>query len=168
MASGDSVVQVLEAMPPAASAATIDTRAGGSTPAETVQVIDFDAAADEFRDYKCKLEGYGGGGLTMTLVWSASTATANDCVWQVAIRRMEDDAEDIDAAHTYLFNTVTATAPSLSGEVSYDNITFTDGADMDSWAEGEVAIVRVGRDADNGSDNMAGDAELWGWFGLET
>ena len=169
MASGDVVGFILDVLPLAASQAAPDRRAGGSTPAEQVRVWDFDAATDEFLDYKVALEGYDGGGLTITLVWTASTAEGSgNVIWNVAIRRMADDAEDIDTSHTYDFNSVTAGAPSASGEVGYDNVTFTDGADMDSWADGEVAIVRVRRDADNASDTMAGDAELWGIVVKET
>ena len=79
-----------------------------------------------------------------------------------------DDADDIDDAHTYVYNGVSDTAPSASGELSYPTIAFTDGADMDSWAEGELAIVRIYRDHDHGDDGMTGDAELWALFGLET
>lgn len=161
MASGDPVVQILAVIPPGASAATMDARAGGSTPAENVRVWDFDASSDEYMDFLCKLEGYGGGGLTFTLPWSASSATSGQVRWEIGIRRIQDDAEDIDGAHTYQFNAVSDTAPSASGEISYPTITFTDGADMDSWADGELAIVRVHRDYDHGDDGMSGDAELW-------
>jgi len=168
MASGDPVVQVIRVVPPAANAATVDWRAGGSTPAENFEVYDFDDGTDEFIDFLCKLEGYGGSGLTCTLTWSATTATTGNVVWGLAVRRIQDDAEDVDTSHTYVYNTVTDAAPSASGEVVYPTIAFTDGADMDSWAEGELAIVRVTRDADNGSDTLSGDAEFWFLFGLET
>jgi hypothetical protein len=169
MAGGDAVVQVLAVMPPGSDAATMDVRQGGSTPAENVIVYDFDAAADEYMDYLCKLEGYDGGGLTFTLVWSASSATSGQVRWEIGIRRAQDDAEDIDGSHSYQYNGVSDTAPSASGEVSYPTIAFSDGADMDSWAEGELAIVRVHRDYDHGDDGMTGDAELWGSpLGLES
>ncbi len=169
MASGDSVVQVLAVLPPATTAATLDVRAGGSTPAENVIVYDFDAAASEYMDFLCKLEGYAGGGLTFTLPWSASSATSGAARWELGIRRVADDAEDIDGAHTYDTNGVTDTCASASGELSYPTIAFTNGADMDSWAEGELAVVRVYRDHDHAGDDMAGDAELWGVpLGLET
>jgi hypothetical protein len=169
MASGDVVIKVLEIMPPAATAATPDLRAGGSPPAENLTIWDFDAATEEFLDYLCYLAGYDGGGLTITLVWSASSATTGDCLWGIAIRRINDDAEDIDGAHAYAYNSVTAPAPSASGEVSYDNVTFTDGVDIDSLANGEFFILRVKRDADNGVvDTMTGDAELLGFIGRES
>jgi len=161
MASGKVVVQVLQVTPPLTLNALNDFRAGGSTPAEAVPVLDFDAATAWYYDFLCYLAGYGGGGLTFTLPWSASTATSGQTRWEAAVRRLQDDAEDIDAAHTYDFNGVSDTAPSASGEVSYPTIAFTDGADMDSWADGEMAIVRVRRNVAHGDDNMSGDAELW-------
>lgn len=169
MASGDPVVQVLAVMPPGTNAATLDFRPGGSTPPENVLVYDFDDSAIEYMDYLCKLEGYGGGGLTFTRPWSASTATSGASRWGLAIRRMNDDAEDIDSAHTYDFNEVDDTAASASGELSYATITFSNGVDMDSWAEGELAIVREMRNATHANDTMSGDAEAWGPpLGLET
>lgn len=168
MASGKVVVQVLEVMPPAANFAPQNVRAGGSTPAERVLVWQFDAASIEYLDFKCLLQGYDGGGLTFTLPWSAASATSNACRWGIGIRRVQDDAEDIDGAHSYDFNDIDDTAASASGELSYPTVSFTDGADMDSWAEGEVAIVRVRRNASHANDNMAGDSELWALIGRET
>jgi hypothetical protein len=167
-ASGKGRVHVIKAMPPATAYATFDSRAGGSTPAESVEVIDFDASSTEYMDFLCRLENYSGGGLTFTLPWSATSATSGGVRWEVAIRRLEDDADDVDTAHTYDFNGVTDTAASASGEVVYATVTFADGADMDSWADGELAIVRVRRKHDHAGDDMTGDAELWWIRGQET
>lgn len=168
MASGDQVVQIIRAMPPATAYATEDVRPGGSTPAESVIVYDFDPSATEYMDFLAYLSGYAGGGLTFTLPWSATSATTGGVRWEVAIRRLQDDAEDVDGAQTYDFNGVTDTTASASGELSYPTVTFTDGADMDSWASGELAIIRVRRKHDDAGDDMSGDAELWAIIGKET
>lgn len=169
MASGQIVVQVLDVMPPGSTFAALTRRAGGSTPAEGVQVWAFDASTIEYMDFKCYLlPNYAGGGITFTLPWSAASATSNATRWGIAVRRVADDAEDIDASHTYDYNDADDTAASASGEISYPTIAFTDGADMDSWAAGEIAIVRVRRNASHANDNMTGDAELWGIVGKET
>ncbi len=147
--------------PPATTYATLDTRAGGSTPAEAFPVLDFDDTTAEYADFYGFLQGYGSGGLTLKLPWSATSATSGDVVWGAAIRRIADDAEDIDTSQTYDFNTVTDTTASASGECSIPSITFTDGADMDSLANGEPFILRIYRNAGSGSDTMSGDAELW-------
>lgn len=168
MASGKPVVEVINALPPGSSAATRDVRVGGSTPAESWEVFDFNDTTDEYMDFLCRLsEDYASGGLTFTLPWS-STATTGVCRWGIAIRRVQDDAEDVDTSETYDFNEVDDTTASAAGELSYPTITFTDGADMNSWAAGELAMVRVYRNADHGNDTLSGDAELWGIFGKET
>jgi|SRR3990167_1398104 len=161
MASGAIVGQIISVLPPATLFPQPYVRQGGSTPVERVLVYGFDAATAEYLDFLVLLRGYAGGGLTIAVAWSAFSAITGNTIWRIGIRRIQDDAEDIDAAHTYDYNSVTDAAPSASGEVVYPTITFTNGADMDSWADGELAIVRVGRDAANASDTMAADAELW-------
>lgn len=168
MASGDNVVVIEYVMPPGSSYATEDVRPGGSTPAENVIVYDFSDGADKYVDFMCRLEGYDGGGLTFTIVWSATTATSGNVVIDIAIRRLAFDAEDIDAAHTYDFNSVTDAAPSTSGYITNATITFTNGSDMDSWANNEWAIVRIRRNGDDASDTMTDTMELWGIVGKET
>lgn len=163
MASGDTlcVFTARDAVPSATSGATHGILAGAASPAEGVPTLAFDAATDEHADFTGVMpRAYGGGGLTLTLYWAAA-ATSGAVVWNAAIRRIADDAEDIDTtAHSYDANAVTATTASAAGEVDYAAITFTNGADMDSLAVGELFILRITRDADNGSDDMTGDALL--------
>jgi len=162
MASGNIVGIIGDIVQPAATFATFDTRATGSTPAGAVPVYDFDDTTAEYLDLFCRLEGYGGGGLTITFDWSATTATTNNVRWGAAIRAIPDDAEDVDVSHSYAYNDASDdTAPSASGERSRVSITFTDGADMDSLADGESFILRIRRTA--ATSNMTGDAELWAW-----
>jgi hypothetical protein len=168
MASGAPVVQVLFALPPGTSYATEDIRAGGSSPAESFHVWDFDDASAEYVDFLCFLRGYDGGGLTFTIPWSATTATTGTVRWEIAIRRLDDDVEDIDTSHTYDYNGVSDTTASASGELSYPTVTFTNGTDMDSWANGELAIVRLRRDPAHVDDNLSGDAEAHALEGRET
>lgn len=162
MASGNTllVFTARDGVPTATSGAAHGILAGGSTPAEGVPYLAFDSGTDETVDFFGVLpRHYGGGGLTLTLYW-ASTQTANAVVWDAAFRRIADDAEEVDTAHTYDYNSVTATTASAAGEVDYATITFTDGADMDSLAVGELFALRIRRDADNASDTMTGDAYL--------
>lgn len=163
MASGDIVGAIIRDMPPGSSYATPDMRTGGSSPAEGLPVYDFDDTTAEYMDYFCYLTpNYDGGGLTVVLPWSATSATSGAVVWRAAIRRLNDDAEDIDTSQTYDFNQASAdTTASASGEPSYPTIAFTDGADMDSLAAGEAFILRVGRLPSDAGDTMTGDAELW-------
>jgi len=160
MASGDVVGLIQEIMYPGTLMATPDVILGTSTPAESISVHDFDAATDEYLDLKVELSGYDGGGFTVKIRW-ISAQTSNDVIWQAAFRAIPDDAEDLDTtAHTYVYNTVTATSASAVGEVDYTTITFTDGADSDSVADGGLCFLRIGRDANAGGDDMTGDASL--------
>lgn len=165
MASGDPVVQIYRVVPPQADAATADVRAGGSTPAENVTVWDFDAASDEFLDFYFTLQGYDDGGITFRGYWSASTATSGNVVWGVDVRPFSDDADDVDASYSYSYTTATVGAASASGEVDYFTIDIAHTS-LDI-ADTEIGIIRLTRDANNASDTMTGDAELWALAGVE-
>lgn len=156
MATGNfmAVFTPLSNEPPAANFATFDTR-------NSVPVLDFDADADESAVFGGVLpNNYAGGGLTVTLVWMATSATTGDVVWNVAIERHEDDAFDIDSDGFAAAQAATGTTASATGEQQYTDVTFTNGAQMDSLAAGESFRIKVTRDADNVADTMTGDAEL--------
>jgi hypothetical protein len=146
-----------QAFLPAASYATQDTR-------NTHPVLDFDAAADECAYFGGLLAStYAGGGLNVTLAWLATSATTGATGWLVAIEAHPDDALDLDSDSFGADNSASATTASATGEVQYTDITFTDGADMDSLAAGESYRLRVCRDGDGSvvTDDMTGDAELY-------
>jgi hypothetical protein len=164
LASGDTllILTPLDNTPPATVYATIDTMTGTSTPAEAIPVLDYDDTTAEYADFYCVMpRNYAAGGVTLTFIWSAA-ATANTAVLRAAFRRVADDTEDLDTtAQTYDYNTTGAlTPPSAVGEVAYDTLTFTDGADMDSVAVGEYFILRVGRAPADGNDSLVGDLSL--------
>lgn len=164
MASGNSlfVVNALSNMPPGTIFALQHTIVGTSTPAEGVRVLKFDQTTAWYADFWVVMpQHYAGGGLTC-VICSSAAVTAGGVTWEIAFRRVADDAEDLDTtAHTYDYNSLDiATLPSAIGEVSYDNITFTDGADMDSWAAGEAAILRIKRNVAAANDTAAGYAYL--------
>ena len=162
MASGDplAVFKPQDNEPPASAFATPDTRNGYS-------VLDFNDTTDEeaiFRGYMPPW--YDGGGVTVTLRWTATdtTVTPQNVVWQAAFMSVTNDADDLDTKAFAAFNTSGAVAEgSASGEPVDDTITFTDGADMDSVAVGEMFFLKIRRDADDtsGTDSLTDDAELW-------
>ncbi len=152
-------------MTPATSFATLDTITGGSTPAEVISVLDFDADASEYMDFKFALPaGYAGNGLDVTIIFSMTSdhdeGTPHKVRWEAAFAAITDDNLDMNTDQAYDFNGISATVPSVVGEVSYDHILFSDGADMDSLAAANMAILRIYRDHDHGDDNATGDAEL--------
>ncbi len=146
---------------PKTSYATLDLLDGGSSPEELFTVLDFDAASIEYADFKiCLPDNYDGGGLTIAIPFTMSSATSGNVVLEAAIRRCADGVEQLDQSHTYDYNSVTVAVESTVSKIGYATITFTDGADMDSLAAGEMGMLRVRRKADDGSDTAAGDAEL--------
>src|SRR6185503_7697094 len=164
MASGNTLLYLTPQAfcPPATIAAQFDVIAGASTPAESFPVLAFDTTTDEYADFRCKMpQHYAGGGVTVVICSGAGTTTGT-LQWAVAFRAIKDDAEDLDTtAQTYDYNTVNiGTLPNVQGEVTYDNITFTDGADMDSVAAGDEFVLRIRRDT--GSDTAAADGYLHG------
>lgn len=163
MASGNTlfVLTPQASSPTATVAAQIDIVVGTSTPVEWFPVLAFDTTTVEYADFHGLImpAHYGGGGVTVSIRSSCGTTTGT-LQWAVAFRRIADDAEDLDTtAQTYDYNTVNiGTLASAAGELTYDDITFTDGADMDSVAAGDSFTLRIRRDT--GSDTMASDAFL--------
>lgn len=162
MATGKPCAIITDIVPPGSSFARYGYRIGASTPKENVPFYAFAAAANEYLDYYGQLIGYAGGGITVRFKWMAASATSGAIVMAGAFRRRVDDGEDLDTtAFTYDYNNgAAATAPSATGEESYDTITFTNGADIDSVVDGEAFIFRLWRNQADGSDNMSGDAQI--------
>ncbi len=156
MASGDTLLTFtpLHNEPPASNPATLDTR--NSHP-----VLDFDASTNEDAVFSAVMPRHYAGttGITVYIHYAMSTATSGDVDWDVAFERIGDQQQDIDSDGFAAVNSVdNTTVPGTSGNVDIVNVTFTDGADMDSVAVGEGFRMKITRDAS--SDTAAGDAEL--------
>jgi hypothetical protein len=164
MASGDTLIifTPLANEPPSTNFAALDTRNGHP-------VLDFDASTDESAVFTGVLpRHYAGGGITISLRWAASSATTGNVVWNTQIERMEDEGTDFDSDAFAAAQAATAAAPGTSGATQFTDIAHTSGAQMDSLAAGETFRLKVTRDADNGSDTMTGDAELFAFEIRET
>jgi hypothetical protein len=103
---------------------------------------------------------YGGGGLTVNIIWTSRTAVTGDVVWDAQIESFTPDADDLDVDGFVAANTVTDTVGSAAGEPMQAAITFTDGADMDSLAIGEYFRLRITRDTADAADTLVGDAQV--------
>ena len=155
MASGDTLLifSPHDDEPPASNFATLDLRNGHP-------VLDFDDTVNESAVFSGVMpRNYGGGGLTVYIHFSMTSATSGDVDWDVAFERIGDQQQDLDADGFAAVNSVdNTTVPGTSGLVDIVNVTFSDGADMDSIAVGEKFRIKVTRDA--ASDTATGDAEL--------
>jgi hypothetical protein len=151
-------------IPPASSFAPLTRR-------NNHLVAQFDDTADESVDFEGVLpDNYSAGGLTVRLVWLAASATTGTTRWEAQFERHEDDAVDLDSDSFASTQSAGGTAASVSGEPQYTDITFTNGAQIDSLAAGESFRLRVTRDANGttGTDDMVGDAQLLRVILLET
>jgi len=154
MASGQTLIAftATDANPPTSSAATPDLR--NSQP-----VLDFDAALNERTYFIGRLPRfYGGAGVTLSIVWTATTAISGVVQWAAAIER-HDPATDLDADS---FATA-AGAPGTANSGGAGRPTYTDlvipVASMDGLVAGEqfrLVLFRL-----SAGNTMAGDAELW-------
>lgn len=140
---------------PSANYATADMRNGHP-------VLDFDTTTQESAVFTGILpRHYAGGGITVYVHYSMTSAITGTCGWDVAFERIGDAQQDIDADGFATAKTVIAvTVPGTSGHVDIVNVAHTDGAEIDSIAVGEVFRLRIRRDVAN--DTAAGDAELSG------
>lgn len=156
MASGDTLAFFTPAMgePPATDFATLDIRSG-------VLVLDFDDTTTESIEFAGFMPRfYDGGGPTATIGYMMTTATASDTAdLELSFKSISDDADDLDTKAFAAANTVISTVATASGEVKYQEITFTDGADIDSIAAGEYFRMKFARDASGGTATN-GDLEL--------
>jgi len=156
MAAGNTLLifTALNNEPPTANYMTLDTR--NSHPC-----LDADAATNESAVFRGVMpRHYGGGGVTVYLHYAMSSAVADTVDWDVAFERIGDQQLDIDADSFAAVNSVdNTTVPGTSGNVDVVSVAFTDGADMDSVAAGEMFRLKVTRDA--ASDDATGDAELY-------
>jgi hypothetical protein len=97
-----------------------------------------------------------GGGFDVDIVWFAA-ATSGSVVWNVATACVAD-AETDDPS----FNTASAVTDAAKGTTLQMNTAALADVTMTGCAAGELLHIKVSRDADNGSDDMTGDARLVG------
>ena len=173
MASGDAlcVWRALDNEAPASAYATLGiVVVTGDTPDDNIAVLEFDPGASaEFATFSAVMpEHYAGTtGVTVTVMWMAPDTNGQTVIWDVAFKRAEDNVDDMDANTFAAVNSVTGTDSTTSRVINYDDIAFTDGADMDSVTKNEYFRLSISRDA--GSDTLTGaDAELIAVYLTET
>lgn len=129
----------------------------------TVSSCSFDAASTEAVMWVVPyLQAYGSGNITAKLLWYGDTATSGDVVWgvQVAALTPETDSQDIEADAWATQQTVTDSHLGTTAQrVHTASVTISN---LDSVASGDYFAIRVDRIGGNGSDTMAGDAQLVG------
>jgi hypothetical protein len=127
-----------------------------------VNVRDFDAAADECVGFSFVVpeDITSGGTVTFEIDWYAATAGSGDAIWYVT---------EIDRAAGENWDTAgnTETSGASAADTTQDEIsvvTWTETQTNLAWAAGDYVLGEVCRDANNGSDTIAGDARLLAFY----
>ncbi len=163
MASGEVVGQILRCMPTAAATSPAVWTRGLHQQIATGE-WGFHHNTVQYLDFLAYLHGYDGGGLYVRIIFTCPHFPATDEVtWACRMRRIADDAEDMDTSHTYTSGGGTAvTVPDVQGEVKHATITLSDGSTIDNWSDQELAVVRVYRNATDLGDDHDDPAHLLG------
>lgn len=152
--------------PPASNYATFDTR----NTTNPHPLLDFDQSTDEAACWTFVMPRvYSNLGVTLTIKFAATGITTGNVIWEACFELLENAAQDIDSDGFASTQASAATAVAgTDGAVANATITFTDGAQMDSVTAGSLCRLKINRDANNGSDTAAADAELVSWELKET
>jgi hypothetical protein len=124
-------------------------------------------SVDQYVDFTGVLDHYSGGGLTVDIFWTAN-GTSGNVVWQAAIERFQTGTLVITSDSFAAFNSVTDATEGVANVANKATITFTDGADMDSLADGEMFRIRIQREGTNAADTVNTDTRLFGIRIIET
>lgn len=158
MASGDTlmVFTVLGAEFPATNYATHDTRNNHS-------VLDFDDTTGETAYFTGIMPQHYADttGITVITHWMTTSAGSGTSTvgWLIALERMADGGDDLDADSFAGNQTITAEAANTTaGKINVSSVAITKGANMDSVVAGDAFRLRITRDV--GNDDQSGDAEL--------
>lgn len=158
MASGNTLCIFLpqDATFPASNYATPDLR-------NTHPVLDFDGSTDEEAYFEGHLpNNYAGGGLTVDLYISFSSATSGNSRWQADFERQNAGGSDLDAdSFSGTFQSAGGVPNGTSGITTKVSIALSN-AQIDSLAANEPFRLKIRRDADgtSGTDDVTTDAEL--------
>lgn len=157
MASGDTILifNAQSAITPSTNYAYFDLRNNHpiiSFIDSTTKTVNFESVIPRY---------YSSNGLTVNLYWMASTATTGSVVWSVAFERLLAGTDDLDSDSFATANTVTTATNATSGVLTQSSIAFTNGAQIDSLAAGDVVRLQVSRLGANGSDTLTDIAQLF-------
>lgn len=121
-------------------------------------VLDFDASTNESVVFQSVMpQRYDGGGVTVRLRLSMSSATSGDVDVDAAFELQTGQAVTADG-FAAVQSTDNTTVPGTAGTEFEVTISFTDGAQMDSVGAGDLFRLKITRDA--ASDTAAGDMQL--------
>lgn len=123
-------------------------------------IASFDPATDEHLWWQLSLPGYTGGNLTLDIFWYSNDIGANEtCYWKASIAAITEADTDTPVEHA------SGTAQTANEDVNATEArrlmkTTITISNLDSVADGDLVYLMIGRDADNGSDDLSSDADF--------
>lgn len=117
----------------------------------------FDPSTEEFMVFHAKLPSYfeEGEAVKINFAWSCNTGSTNSVVWKL-YHTARAATESLDVAMSTA--TVTSAGGSSADTLRVGTISVT-GSSL-GWADNDTLTLQISRDATNGSDNLAYDANL--------
>ncbi|WP_433235493.1 hypothetical protein ACQPYK_25435 [Streptosporangium sp. CA-135522] len=131
-------------------------KANGS--AFPVSGLAYDAATAERASWKFEPMSYTSGDLTVDVVWYADTATSGAVRWEVFLAAITPgvDSDNVEAKTMNVGLTAVTSHLGTTGKRLHKTTLILSA--LDSMAAGDEVWLRLGRDAADASDTMAGDA----------
>lgn len=160
----DGASRLMTCWIPAGAMASRTTSGAAAGTAETttnkvmVKTLDFDASTDEFAQFAIRMpKSWNEGTVTAAFLWSNASGTGN-VVWGLqAVAISDDDALDAAFGTAQTVTDSVTAAGDLMQSAATSAITIAG-----TPAAGDLVVFQAYRDADNGSDTLAGDARLHG------
>ena len=125
-----------------------------------MQVLDFDASADEFAQFQIAFpKSWNEGTVTYQVYWTTTATDTDGVAWALSGQAVSDnDTIDVDYGGTVV---VTDDALGAAEDlcVTAESSALTIGG---SPAVGDICYFKIGRDVSDGNDDMAEDARLMG------
>lgn len=144
--------------PSTTAGSATNTKVEYTTNDQDIYHLDFDQTTDENAQWTIVMpDSYDGGTITAQVYWTANSTSTNSVVWGVQGRAYADG----DALDASWGTAVTVTDANGSSANTLRISSATSAITLAGTpAGGQVAQIRVYRDADNGSDTLAADARL--------
>jgi len=157
MATGYIQFQPQSALLPVADFPILKRHASSGTGTPELWVLEFADAEDNDCYFQFVVPGNFASAPVIKLYWMANADTSGEVAWEVSLMCATDDADDLDTAAADTSIDVDDTTASAAGEFSVSTHTMTNN---DSMAAGDIAVIRVVRNGDDGNDDLTDPAQL--------
>lgn len=127
-----------------------------------VEVLQFDAAADEEAYWSFQIQNYTSGNLTLTVLWYADNASTGDVVFGGSISAINPNVSTQDIETDALATETTATDSHIGTTAKRLHSVLVTISNLDGLNDMDWLTLRFRRLGTNGSDTMANDANVVG------